>query len=519
MDRVPRPNGLFASLTAAPNGFINVRLADAALANSVAAVALGGVRPPPLPPRRVLVDFSSPNIAKEMHVGHLRSTILGDAICRVLEFCSLDVMRVNHVGDWGTQFGMLIQYLTETYPDLLTQPPSISDLTALYKASKRRFDEDDAFKEAARGKVVALQAGDPTCRAVWRQLCEISRAEFQRVYDLLGVRLCETGESFYNSMIPGVIDELRGAGLVQEDEGMLLVRPAGFELPLIMRKSDGGFGYDSTDMAALRYRLRDLERDWVIIVTDAGQAGHFQLCFAAAREAGWVLPHHRVDHIGFGVVQGEDGKRFKTRSSETVRLVDLLDAARDRMAVSLAARASEGKSTLAGETLMAAARAAGYGSVKYFDLKQHPATSYQFNYDRMLDMRGDTAVYLLFAYARLASILRKAREERGLEAAALAQCGGAEAVLLAHPSERALAFELLQFGDAVASVVRDLLPHRLCDFLKEVCVRFSDFVTRCHVLNPETPEAGKSRLLLCEATRAVMAKSFELLGIEPLERI
>jgi arginyl-tRNA synthetase len=344
------------------------------------------------------------------------------------------------------------------------------------------------------------------------------------VYDKLGVEVTEVGESFYNPLIPAAIEALTDASLAYEDQGMLIVMLPHFPIPLIVRKSDGGYGYDSTDMAALHYRTQTLQRDWLIYVTDAGQSTHFHMCFDAAREVGWLqtppsssAPSSstpvRCDHIGFGVVCGDDGKRFKTRSSETVRLIDLLDAAKDRMAVSLKVRAEEGKSSLQGAELESAAATIGYGAVKYFDLKQNPISNYIFSYDRMLDTKGDTAVYLLFAYARLVSILRKG-EERGIDVAALANAP----ISLDDPAERAMAFELLQLGDIIRSVLEDLLPNRLCDDLHSLATKFTDFVTRCHVLNVEEPLVH-SRLLLCEATRRVMATCFQLLGIETLERI
>jgi arginyl-tRNA synthetase len=303
-------------------------------------------------------------------------------------------------------------------------------------------------------------------------------------------------------------------GLVYEEDGMQLVRLEHFAIPLILRKSDGGYGYDSTDMAAIHYRIFDLQRDWIIVITDSGQSPHFHMIYDTARAANWATTQ-RLDHIGFGVVQGEDGKRFKTRSSETVRLIDLLDAAKDRMITSLKARNEEGKTSLTEKEIAHAAEIIGYSAVKYFDLRQHPSSNYVFSYDRMLDTRGDTAVYLLFAYARLASILRKAREERGIDIASLST--SAHQILdIAHPSERALAFELLMMNDVLKSVLTDLLTNKLCDYLKEVSVKFTDFVTKCHVLNAEEVN---SRLLLCEATRQVLIKSFELLGIKTLERI
>ena len=510
------PSAAFISkITVAPNGFVNIYISTDALIYSMAEIIQRGPQAPRMPAQKVLVDFSSPNIAKEMHVGHLRSTIIGDAVCRVLEFCGMDVLRVNHVGDWGTQFGMLITYLMKEYPDILTTRPNISDLTAIYKESKTRFDEDPVFKETSRMNVVRLQAGDAHCRAIWNLLCDISRAEFQNVYNILNVTLEEVGESFYNDKIPAIIEELSSLNLAFDEEGMLIVKLPHFTIPLIVRKSDGGYGYDSTDMAAISYRIRKLKCDWVVYITDAGQAPHFHMIFDAARAAGWISSTQRLDHIGFGVVCGEDGKRFKTRASETVRLIDLLNAAKSRMHASLESRRSEGKTSLQQDEIEMAANVIGYGAVKYFDLKQHPSTNYIFSYDRMLDTKGDTAVYLLFAYARLASILRKAAEEKGWRlqdfSDRLESC-----ISLADSVERALAFELLQFGEVLKSVLADLLLNRLCDYLKELCVKFTDFVTKCQILNSERMD---SRLLLCEATRQVMAKCFELLGIGTLDRI
>ena len=508
------PAPFISKISVAPNGFVNIYISTEALVYSLAEIIQNGPKPPSMAAQKVLVDFSSPNIAKEMHVGHLRSTIIGDAICRVLEFCGMQVLRVNHVGDWGTQFGMLITFLMQEFPDILTTRPNISDLTAIYKASKKRFDEDESFKETSRMNVVRLQAGDPHCRAIWTLLCDISRAEFQNVYNILKVQLEEVGESFYNGMIPKIIEELESLALAVNEDGMLIIKLAHFTIPLIVRKSDGGYGYDSTDMAAISYRVRELNCDWLIYITDAGQAPHFHMIFDAARAAGWISSQ-RLDHIGFGVVCGEDGKRFKTRASETVRLIDLLNAAKFRMQESLEARRGEGKTSLQQEDVERAASIIGYGAVKYFDLKQHPSTNYIFSYDRMLDTKGDTAVYLLFAYARLASILRKAVEEKGWQlvdfSERLESC-----IFLSDAVERALAFELLQFGDVLKSVLNDLLLNRLCDYLKELCVKFTDFVTKCQILNSDRMD---SRLLLCEATRRVMEKCFELLGIGILDKL
>lgn len=511
---------MMSNVTISPQGFINVHLAPAYLSRLVAKVISDGPEPPSTKKRKIVVDFSSPNIAKEMHVGHLRSTIIGDTICRILEFCGHTVDRVNHVGDWGTQFGMLILHLKEEFPDFINSPPNITDLTLFYKGAKKRFDEDPAFKELARQTVVKLQSGDPECREVWNLLCDISRKEFDKVYARLGVVVHECGESFYNDRIPEVIETLEAIpDLVSSDEGAkcIFMRPL-WDYPLFLQKSDGGYGYDSTDMAALRYRLFELDADWILYITDAGQESHFRMCFEAVRRAGWLDENrHRVDHLGFGVVQGNDGKRFKTRSGETVRLVDLLDEAKVRMEESLKARQQEGKCQLNDDEILKAAQDIGYGAVKYFDLSKHPATNYQFSYDKMLSTNGDTNVYLQFAHARLASIVRKGKEDHGVDVDQLV-AGGNHAVL-EDPHEISLALELLTFTDIVEHVLLDFLPHRVCEFLYRVSEKFSQFVTKCFVLQKGDRAKMESRLILCEAAGRIMRVGFQLLGINPLQRI
>jgi arginyl-tRNA synthetase len=509
-------NNVISEVTVMPNGFINIRVSSELLISTLASLVKDGVRPPVMERKKVLVDFSSPNIAKEMHVGHLRSTIIGDSLCRMLEFCGHDVHRINHVGDWGTQFGMLISFLQEEYPNIDVAPPNISDLTNIYKSAKTRFDEDEEFKTRSRNNVVKLQSGDAACRTIWKLLCDISRREFQCVYDALDVKLTEVGESYYNEMIPDVLKELTSHGLTETEGTLLISKLPHFDIPLILRKSDGGYGYDSTDMAAINYRLNFLECDWLIYITDAGQMGHFHKVFDVAKSAGWANAGQRLDFVGFGVVCGEDGKRFKTRSGTTVRLMDLLDAAKDRMALSLRQRKEEGKTALSIEDIENAASTIGYGAVKYFDLKQNPTTNYIFNYDRMLDTKGDTAVYLMFAYARVASILRKGYDEKGFDPHTHSKNDLEAMIRIDDPSERALAFELLQLGEVLRNTLNELSPNKLCEYLKEVSVKLTDFVTKCHVLNSDE---STSRLILCESTRLVMLKLFDLLGIKALDQI
>jgi len=545
-------NDVLDNVTVAPAGFVNTTVKNSVVGATALGIAASNAAAPPDADfcfggrKKVLVDFSSPNIAKEMHVGHLRSTIIGDTLSRVLEFCGHDVARVNHVGDWGTQYGMMICEIRDSYgAKFFEERPTITDLTVSYKKAKKRFDEEPGFKERARQTVVVLQSGeDPEYRKIWEFLCELSRKEFDKVYDRLDIHLEEFGESYYNDMIPPTIDELlqrsrqqgKGAAaksssagntngddsaaeelpFVEVDEqDAVFVHLPGRGYPLILRKSDGGYGYDSTDMAALRHRIFDLKKDWLVYVTDLGQRDHFHMCFQAAEIAGWLdSEHHKLRHVGFGVVQGDDGKRFKTRSGDTVRLVDLLDAAVDRMRDSLKARVEDGKCPLNEKEVEEAAAVIGYGGVKYFDLHQHPETNYQFSYDKMLSTSGNTAVYLLFAHARLASILRKA----DADVAALLETknGSSSYDLTAHPKERSLAFELGFFTEVVEAVANEYQPSRLCDFLYKLATKFTEFVTECKVLgDPRQSE----RLLLCAATGIVMRQSFDLLGIKHLDRI
>jgi arginyl-tRNA synthetase len=459
----------------------------------------------------VIVDFSSPNIAKEMHVGHLRSTIIGESVCRILEFVGANVKRVNHVGDWGTQFGMLIQYLKEAYPNFgKGEDINIGDLTQFYKKAKARFDEDEEFKETSRLNVVKLQAGDEECRLIWQILCDISRKEFEKVYKRLDITLEECGESFYNSKIPETIEEFNKAGLLRVEEGgARCVFVPKYKIPLMLQKSDGGYGYDSTDMTAIKYRLEELKGTRLVYITDFSQGDHFQMCFSAAEMIGWTDPKkHKLEHIGFGTVMGEDGKRFKTRSGDTVRLVDLLDEAVKRMEESLSDR-------IPADQVHSVASAMGYGAVKYFDLRRNPTSNYKFSYDQMLDTKGNTAIYLLYAHARLESIIDKGKNDFNVDVDDLINKKSAK-IHIGHPSERNLALHIQMFSDSIVEVLEDLYPYRVCDFLYALSNAVSDFVTQCKVIG--SPEM-ESRLLLCRASAVVMRQCFDLLGIQHVKRI
>ncbi len=503
-------------------GFINCVIDRRVLAARVKAMLVHGPATwaPSLPATRAVVDFSSPNVAKEMHVGHLRSTIIGDTIARTLEFCGVDVLRLNHVGDWGTQFGMLIQHMAETHAGGLEAvgDADVADLQALYKASKKRFDAEEDFKARAREAVTRLQGGDPGATAAWRTICASSRKEFEAIYDRLGVTLTERGESFYNPLLADLVKDMEGAGVAVEDAGAKVVWVDGHEHPLIIQKSDGGFGYATTDLAALRQRVADEKADWVIYVTDAGQASHFKMVFAAAERAGFVPsqkggagappPSTRIDHVGFGLVLGADGKRIRTRDEgAAVRLVELLDEAVSRAGAAIRER----DPGAAPDRVEAAAKAMGFAAVKYADLKNNRSTNYKFNFDDMLALQGDTAVYLLYAHARIAAIARKAGKDVG----GLARDPSIP-IDLGTDAEAALALHLTRLPEAIEDMAADLAPNRLTEYLYGLTEAFNGFYTECKVVGDP---AEASRLQLAEATAVVMRTVMGLLGITPLYRI
>ena len=497
---------VFESIVIAPTGFITVKLSNSWIRSELVSMATKGVVYTDPAPKRVAVDFSSPNIAKEMHVGHMRSTILGETICRMLEESGHTVFRINHVGDWGTQFGMLIEYIKETYPDFLTNTPDISDLEVFYKAAKKRFDDDADFKLRAQRQVVALQSGEAFARDAWKILCEISRKSFQVIYDRLGITLEERGESFYNDMIPGVVEKLDAKGMVTESSGAKCIFTHVDDVPLMAVKSDGGFGYDSTDLAAIYHRIFEINANWLIYLTDMGQENHFWKLFAAAKQAGW-LTNVRADHVIFGMVLGEDGKRFRTRSSETVKLKDLLDEATKRAGEELRERVAGTNTNIDESSLDEAAETIGIGAVRYFDMRNNRVTNYVFSYDKMLDPKGNTAVYLLYAYARICSIMRQSKVD-------MDSLNAETELVLAQQTERDLALELLRFPDMVNSVLADLFPNKLTDYMWDVSNKFTAFYMECRVV--DSPEM-RSRLILCKATKDVLAICFYFLGIKPLE--
>ena len=516
----------FAALCLEPQiagpGFINLTIRPERLAAEVSA-RLGDPRlgvPEVQSDAAVVVDFSSPNIAKEMHVGHLRSTIIGDSLARVLEFRGHRVLRLNHVGDWGTQFGMLITHLKQVAPETLKTADAVDlgDLVAFYREAKKRFDEDEAFQVTSREEVVKLQGGDPVSLKAWGLLCDQSRREFQKIYDRLDIRLSERGESFYNPFLASVLSGLKEAGLLVTDDGAECVFLEGVNgkdgkpLPVIVRKSDGGFNYATTDLAAIRYRFA-LAPDGdgarrVIYVTDAGQANHFAGVFQVAKRAKWIPEHGRLEHVPFGLVQGEDGKKLKTRSGDTVRLRDLLDEAVERAEADLRRRLEEEGRREDDQFIEHVAGTVGLAAVKYADLSQNRITNYQFSFDRMLALQGNTAPYLLYAVVRIAGIARKGGD---LEA---------EAGMLqfSEPQEWSLVRELLKFDAVIAEVEEELLPNRLCSYLFELSQVFNRFYDQVPVLKAEG-QSLRSRLALCRLTADTLKAGLGLLGIATLERM
>jgi len=490
-------------------GFISLTLADEVLGGLVAEIAGDDRLGSPLAdaPETVTVDYSAPNAAKEMHVGHLRSTIIGDAVVRILHWRGHDVIRQNHIGEWGTPFGMLIEHLIDIGETEAAQELAVGDLNRFYQAARKKFDADDAFKDRARGRVVLLQSGDPATLRLWEILVTESKAYFLTVYGRLGVLLTEQdffGESFYNDQLQSVVDELDQLGLLQLSDGARCVFPAGYKnrqgepLPLIVQKTDGGFGYAATDLATIRRRLRVLGATRLLYVVGLPQRQHLEMIFETAREAGWLVPPARAEHVGHGSILGGDGKILRTRAGASVKLIDLLDEAVAR-ATAIVAEKNPALDEQAREHV---AQAVGIGAVKYADLSTQRGKDYVFDYDRMLSFEGNTAPYLQYAHARICSIFRRS----GLEPP------DAKHVIVAEPAERALAIELLAFAGVVTEVAGTLECHRLAQYLYGLASAFTDFYERCPVLRAEG-EVRTSRLVLCDLTARTLKLGLGLLGI------
>ena len=487
-------------------GFINIFLKDTWLADNINRAVQDpklGVHNPEK--QTVVVDYSSPNVAKEMHVGHLRSTIIGDAVVRTLEFLGNNVIRANHVGDWGTQFGMLIAYLEKMENEHASEM-ELSDLEAFYRAAKKHYDEDPVFAEKARNYVVKLQSGDEYCRTMWQKLVKITMQQNQHNYDRLNVTLTDKdvmGESLYNPMLPGIVEDLKKQGLAVEDDGALVVyldefkNKDGDPMGVIVQKKDGGFLYTTTDIAAAKYRYETLKANRALVFSDTRQSQHMQQAWLITRKAGYVPDSFQLEHKNFGMMLGKDGKPFKTRSGDTVKLADLLDEAIERAGVLI----SQKSTALSEQEKADVIEAVGIGSVKYADLSKNRTTDYVFDWDNMLSFEGNTAPYMQYAYTRIRSIFNRSQ-------IALSEVEQAK-LSITDEKERALAIKLLQFEEAVQVVGKEGTPHILCAYLYELAGVFSSFYEHCPILNNDDQQVKLSSLKLALLTERTLKQGLE----------
>ncbi|WP_067966605.1 arginine--tRNA ligase [Nocardiopsis trehalosi] len=497
-------------------GFINLTLRDDWIADRAQDVLADPRLGTPEPPRQnIPIDYSAPNVAKEMHVGHLRTTVVGDALARTLEFLGHNVIRQNHIGDWGTPFGMLIEHLLEVGADSPEADLVKTDPNAFYQAAREKFDASEDFAGRARRRVVALQAGDPDTLRHWRELVDLSKVYFNRVYATLDVTLTDAdlaGESTYNDALAGICDELSAKGIAEVSEGALCVFLDGFTgregkpVPLIIRKSDGGYNYGTTDLATVRRRVEELHADRIVYVVGAPQAMHFRMVWETARRAGWLPEDVETVHVQIGNVLGEDGKILRTRSGRSIRLMALLDEAVERATKVVA----ENRPDLDDATRAAIAREVGIGAVKYADLSVAHDTEYVFDFDRMLALNGNTGPYLQYATARIRSIFRKG---------GLAPEDATGPIAVTEPAERALALTLLGFGPTVAKVGETLEPHRLCAYLFDLAQAFTSFYEQCPVLKADDDAVRASRLALTAATLNVLVRGLGVLGVRAPEQM
>ncbi|MDX3314927.1 arginine--tRNA ligase [Streptomyces sp. NPDC054884] len=508
-------------------GFLNVTITDRAITENLAAryaddTARLGV-PHAAKPGTTVIDYAQPNVAKEMHVGHLRSAVIGDAVVQILEFTGETVVRRHHIGDWGTQFGMLIQFLDEHPHELdhkesqVSGEEAMSNLDRLYKKARKLFDSDEEFKTRARRRVVDLQAGDPHTLATWQKFVDESKIYFFSVFEKLDIEIRDpdiVGESGYNDMLAETCRLLEESGVAVRSEGALCVffedvkGPDGNPVPLIVQKSDGGYGYAATDLSAIRDRVFDIKADTLLYVVDARQSLHFKMVFETARRAGWLNEDVKAHQLAFGTVLGKDGKPFKTREGETVKLVDLLDEAVDR-ATAVVGEKRE-KVGLTDEEVVENGRYVGIGAVKYADLSTSAVRDYKFDLDQMVSLNGDTSVYLQYAYARIQSILRRAGEARP----------AAHPELALAPAERALGLHLDRFGETLSEVAAAYEPHKLAAYLYQLASLLTTFYDQCHVLSPDNaPEVVENRLFLVDLTARTLHRGMALLGIRTPERL
>ncbi|QTF08136.1 arginine--tRNA ligase [Brenneria izadpanahii] len=508
-------DGIAAKTEIAGPGFINIFLDKQWVArqveNALSAPKLGVA---PVEAQTIVIDYSAPNVAKEMHVGHLRSTIIGDAAVRTLEFLGHNVIRANHVGDWGTQFGMLIAYLEKVQNDNAGEM-ALADLEAFYREAKKHYDEDAQFAEKARGYVVKLQGGDEYCRQMWRKLVDITMTQNQLTYERLNVTLTKDdvmGESLYNSMLPGIVADLKAKGLAVESEGATVVfldefkNKEGEPMGVIIQKKDGGYLYTTTDIACAKYRYEKLHADRVLYYIDSRQHQHLMQAWAIVRKAGYVPDSVSLEHHMFGMMLGKDGKPFKTRAGGTIKLSDLLDEAYERACKLIADKNPQ----MDDDELHALAKVVSIGAVKYADLSKSRTTDYIFDWDNMLAFEGNTAPYMQYAYTRVASIFKRA----DIQEDSLTQ-----PVTLSDEREFALAARLLQFEETITTVARDGTPHVMCAYLYDLAGLFSGFYEHCPILNAENDAVRQSRLKLALLTAKTLKQGLDTLGIETVDKM
>ena len=508
-------NGIASKVEIAGPGFINIFLDRAWLAAQTAqALQLPRLGVSTVAPQTIVVDYSAPNVAKQMHVGHVRSTIIGDAAVRTLEFLGHKVIRANHVGDWGTQFGMLIAYL-EKQQNENHEEIALADLEAFYREAKITYDADEAFAERARSYVVKLQGGDEYCRSMWKKLVDITMSQNQLVYDRLNVTLTRKdvmGESLYNDMLPGIVADLREKGLAVTSEGATVVfldefkNKEGEPMGVIIQKKDGGYLYTTTDIACAKYRFETLHADRVLYYIDSRQHQHLQQAWTIVRKAGYVPESVPLEHHAFGMMLGKDGRPFKTRSGGTIRLADLLDEAVERAH----ALVSEKNPEMSAQELKDLSEVVGIGAVKYADLSKSRTTDYIFDWDNMLAFEGNTAPYMQYAYTRVLSVFRKA----GIDADSLSGD-----MVLTEEREAQLATRLLQFEEVITQVARDGTPHVMCAYLYELAGQFSGFYEHCPILSAEDETIRNSRLQLAALTAKTLKQGLDTLGIKTVERM
>ena len=508
---------IIGNITITENDYMNITISSSWLFENL--LEIHDLPPPAIPRKKVVVDYSSPNIAKTMHVGHLRSTIIGNCVYKLLKYCGHEVIGLNHFGDCGTQFGMLLEYIHANHPNFLEESWNIHDLEKMYKSSKVHFDSDEEFKKNAKLRVVELQSDEGWAHSIWKKLVEISKENYQQIYDLLEITdLIDRGESYYIPYLPKLVTHLQEMGIVEEDNGAKVIRVPKHKGVFMVQKSDGGYGYDSTDLAAIRQRITEMNADHIVYVTDIGQQLHFHKLFDAARMIGWCDQKDiRLDHLGFGLILSKEGGKFRTRSGKVVHLIDLLNEAKERSLKILEERVSSGQCKMTQDEIETTAAKIGYGSVKYFDLQMNINKNYVFDYDKMLSMSGNTAVYLQYTYARLNSIINTFYRNYEITGPQKSIHHWSHRIKeLEDGKEHELGVILSRYMDVILNTHTKLTPCLLCDYVYKVASKFNEFYNACPVINSERM---KVRIVLCTLTQKILEKFMNLLGIHVITKM